>query len=574
MRIIDRAREALSVLTRPSEKALTPSQHYGPENGRNSGPYLFNGGKFPGAIKSLTGTFDLDHEALRNRSRLARWDSTQAEALVGRLVDNIIGTGLSVQSAPIWELIEPKADLTDIATTDRRHKVKRDIEVRHNLYQNSTEPDATGCLSGYNLQAFEANSLFWDGEVFKVSRYSSDPGRMSPLYHQFYLPEQVCNPGSAEIAAAKARGNRVCEGIELTTEGREVAIFITEDPIRPIATIRIPFFDETPGVQNPRRFVSHPKITDKPGQVRGVPLLSNVLHQLSKITDAEVAELEAMVINALFATWVRPSDKAPSGPPGGMGKSSVGQTPTANRSSRTDEEGNTTFLKPGVMFPKLKAGESLESFDTKRPNLNVVNFNDMIMTGIASSKGMSVEMLQIKYNTAFVAARAATQATWVKFEMWRDLIDVQSIGQSFRSWFIEEVNARRIKAPGFGKSPVLTEAWLNHKLLGASMPVLNPVQEVQALELRTKLGHTTGEVEAMKFNGSDFTDNVARQKVENGDLAVARAPIDAQKGAQLALPMGGDAQNAPSADPSSPNYEPKMDPNSDSFDPNYDPEAA
>lgn len=575
MGIFDRLRTALHVATAPtlSPMSMTPSEHYGSDNGRSSGGFLLNGGKYPGALSTLTGHHHLDYDALRNRSRMAKWDSTQAEAIVGRLVDNIIGTGLSIQAAPIWELIEPKADQSDSEISERRHKAKRDIEVRHNLYLNSTEPDATGTRSGYNLQKFEAEALFWDGELFKVSRYSADPGRMSPLYHQYYSPEQVCNPGSVDIAAAKARGNTVHCGIELTKDGREVAIFVTEDPMKPVATIRIPFFDETPGVKNPRRFVSHPKLTDKPGQVRGVPLLANVLHQLTKITDAEVAEIEAMVLNALYAVWLKPSDKAPSGPPQGMGKASVGGSTNPGQSTRTDESGNTTFLKPGIMFPRIKAGESLESFDTKRPNLNVVAFNDMIMTGIAASKGLSVEMMKLQYNTSFVAARAAVQATWVKVEMWRDQIDVQSIGQDYRSWFIEEVNARRIKAPGFGKSPVLTEAWLNHKLLGASMPVLNPVQEVSAIKMRTELGHTTGEREAMVFNGSDYTENVARQKVENYELAEARAPLDAPKPAQLALPFDNSQDNKPSADPKSPNYEPKMDPNSPEFDPNYDPEV-
>jgi capsid protein len=575
------------------EQAVSPREYYGPENGwGSSGPSIFGGQKSPGALGGIYGQIaGLDYQALRNRSRMAKWESTEAEGIVGRLVDNIIGTGLSVQATPIWELLEPKAkkkpapdpadpdETVEDQDSDRRHAIKRDIEIRHNLYLNSTEPDATGTRSGYNLQAFEAETLFWDGEVFKVFRYSGDPNRMSPLYFQFYLADQVCQPGASEQAAAKARGNTICEGIEITSEGREIAIYVTEDPLlKPMAYIRIPFWSD----DGKRRFVAHPKITDKPGQVRGVPLLANVLHELTKITDGKVAELEAMVLNALFAVWKKPSDKAPTGAaPGGIGRPTLNQSPSVGAPIRVDNSGNTQFLRPGVMFPNLRAGETLESFDTKRPNINVTEFMDRIMTNVAASKGLSFEMYQIKYNTSWVAARAAFQTAWVKILMWRDMIDTQTVGPEYRQWFTEEVAARRIKAPGFGKSPLLTEAWLSHKLLGASMPVLNPVQEVLAIEKRMELGHTTGEAEAMIYNNSDFTENVARQKVENEDLAEARAPLMVATGdtnAAPGAPVQGalDFGDAPEQgkDPTAPGYQPKMDPNSDQYDENYTPEAA
>ena len=527
MGILDRIK---SVFTTRQEKAMSSDQYYGPDLGSGGGFGTFSGSKFPGALSSPYTSFSgLDYATLRNRSRMAKWESTEAEGIIGRLVDNIIGTGLSIQSAPIWELIEPKADVEDETTVERRHKLKRDIEIRHNLYLNSNEPDATGTRSGYNLQAFEAETLFWDGEVFKVFRYSSDPGRMSPLYFQFYLADQVCNPGSSELAASKARGNKICDGIELSIEGREVAIYITEDPLHPVATIRIPFFSD----DGNRRFVAHPKITDKPGQVRGTPLLANVLHELTKITDGKIAELEALVLNALFAVWKRPSDKAPTGmAPGGIGRP-TGSNPNPGASVRVDDSGRTSFLRPGVMFPNLKAGESLESFDTKRPNLNVTAFMDQIMTGIASSKGLSVEMLSLKFNTAYTAARAAMLQTWVKIEMWRDTIDSQSIGLEYQQWLTEEVAARRVKCPGFGETPLLTQAWLNHTLLGSSMPSIDPMKEANAVQLRLKMGHTTGEREAMRYNGTDFTENAARQKVENVELAEARAPLDKKEAAPV-----------------------------------------
>jgi len=66
------------------------------------------GNKFTNALNYPSG-WDLDHEVLRQRSRIAYWDSVQAGALIGRLADNTINTGLKLESAPVWEICDPNA---------------------------------------------------------------------------------------------------------------------------------------------------------------------------------------------------------------------------------------------------------------------------------------------------------------------------------------------------------------------------------------------------------------------------------------------------------------------------------
>lgn len=564
MKLTDRIKGAVAGFSEP--KATTSTDYYGPDGNRVNSRMTITGAKFQGGM-SNSGHYDstayLDHDALRNRSRLAHWETPQARSLTGRKTDNAVGAGLSLQASPIWELLEPKATDNE-EDLKRRHKWKRDTELRFHLWANSHESDATGRNSFYWLQYFELMNRDRDGETFIVLKYSGNPNRMSPLSLQFYLPEQVVNPGSVEINAAKARGNKVECGIELTMSGEEVAIFVCEDPMKPAQIVRIPFFGDTG-----RRFVIHTALIDSVGRIRGIPSIAPYVHELQKITDASVSELEAMVVNAMFA--VQHLTEAGS---------SKGDNPAAalakrrQNSGAQDDQGKGISNFPGLLLNPA-AGNKLESFDTKRPNLNVSEFIRNVFKQVAAAEGVGIAVTEMEHNASYSAARGALLQFWTKIEIIRDQGASQFWNLIYEAWFREEVSARRIQAKGFGKSPLLTASWLNCFWLGSSMPSINPLPEVQAVKMRQELGHTTGQREAMKYNGSDFTENVAIQGTENEGLAKARAPIDAAKNGQLPLDFSTPEPNTkPSADPSSPNYEPKIDPAAPEYDPNYTSEAS
>jgi capsid protein len=88
----------------------------------------------------------------------------------------------------------------------------------------------------------------------------------------------------------------------------------------------------------------------------------------------------------------------------------------------------------------------------------------------------------------------------------------------YAAWFAEEVAAGSISAPGFGETPTLSRAWLNSDWLGSSKPSIDPQKEANAADVRIAAGLTTRTREAKIYNGSEFTDNVGRLKIENAAL--------------------------------------------------------
>jgi lambda family phage portal protein len=504
----DRVRLAAGALS-GRVTALTPGWNY--RGGTKSG-MLFDGSKFRGAL-SYPSAFDFDTELLRNRSRKAYWDTPQASAIIGRLAENVLGTGLSLECTPLWDLAGAQGK-----TDQQKHDMAREIELRFHLYLQSHELDATGRQNGYEIQSYEFINRMRDGETIAVLRYSDDSRRMSPLSIQFILPEQVCDPtDGAMVAAVKARGNRLVEGFEVDKVGREVAVFIQDAETR--AFTRIPFYGSS------RRFVLHPIVADTLGAIRGTPLLANVLHELQKITDGTVAELEAMVINAVIAVWVKPSPDAPASKAfRGVEKRTTAEsttpTPAIDEGPKT-----TTFDKPGLIVQSLKAGEEVQSFDTKRPSTNFATFVREITKTISASKSIPIEVLEESFNQNYSASRAALLLFWNAVERWREVEASQFLGPIYEAWFAEEVRLNNIKATNFNDSPIIRRAWLNCAWIGDRLPSLDPKKEAAADDLRIAQGSTTRERNALDYNGSDFMENVRRLKVENEALADANASM-------------------------------------------------
>jgi lambda family phage portal protein len=467
---------------------------------------------------------------LRRRSRIAWKESVQARELLQSLVDNVIGSGLKLESAPKWELIQPGLEIASEALDAQRRRWTRETQIRFDLYMSSKDPDITGRKNGYQLQRLFFLNYLRDGEVFVLFRYSPDPRRLSPLTVQFIGPDQILNPkDTAMYEAAEARGNRIVEGIELDDDNNEVAFFIFDEKAG--TSTRVSKY----GPKSRRIFMAHALIQENIGQVRGTPILSSIVHELQKITDMDVAELEAAVINAMYATWVKPGpEKRGTDITRGL------QIPTTSAFSasapdprgadpRIEPPQTGLAIQPGMHVGRLGPSEEIVSFDTKRPNTNQGVFKDHIMKAVAASTRQPLEVVEMKFTSSYSAAKAAFSLAWASVETWVKSVAADLMDPWYEQWFTEDVRRKEIKIEGLGgawdSSPVLRRAWLYAGWIGVPMPTMEPLKEAQADDMRIKSGLLTRERAAREFNGSDYYENTRRLKVENDELAEANASL-------------------------------------------------
>lgn len=476
---------------------------------------IFDGEKFRGALRAAYPSgYELDYATIRGYSRAARWDSAQARAILRRLVDNVIGTGMSAFCAPVWDQIG------STLSQEQKVAVARLITQQFALYMQSHEPDATRRMTGYELQAFEFLNELGDGEAILIIRYSGLASRMSPVNLQFIDPDQVRTPPEKAFqAGADAAGNYLVDGFEVDAYGGEVAIHV-QDP-RSVA----PKYTRVP-VTGPsgRRFVLHPGNYELVGQVRGVSILAPIVHDLQKITDYGLAEIESAVINAVIAGYEVAGD---SGKTSGF-KPGVILAADASRVAASGEHGVPTakINKPGIWINRLSKGGDIKSFDTKRPNVNYGEFVKAVMRSLAAALSIPIEVLEMAFNANYSASRASLILFWQRVENWRESLVSQFLQPWYDAWFTEQVRMRRFEAPGWeGNDPTVRAAWLNVNWIGISMPSIDPTKDADADDKRIAQGSTTREQVAMKYNGSNFEENATKLKRENDQLAEANKSV-------------------------------------------------
>lgn len=504
-----RIRDALSVLT----KGRSVMASWGWRSGVSSSSGGFDGAKFRGALRSLypSGS-DLDAEALRAQSRSAYWDSSQARAAVRRIGDSVVGTGLTLRSTPLWMLIGSTLD------DEGQRKLADEIDERFRLWADSHEPDATGRRNLAEMQSFIFDNELRDGDLPIVLRYSGDSSRLSPLNLQVLDADQLDmrvttygTPDKAGLSvAAAARGNILKDGLEMTMAGELVAIYVL-NPARPYdKPTRVPASGPSG-----RRFVLLPSILDLPGQVRGVGPLAPIVHELQKITDYTVAEIEAAVQNATIAGMIEPGaeNDTRTDVQKSLGVSARNLSSTATAAGTTEAR----IDKPGLWVGTLKAGEKLASFDTKRPNVNFGTFVQTVTKSLSASLSLPVEVLEMAFSANYSASRASLILFWNTVERWRAHVVSQFLQPIYEAWLREEVSSGRLpilRATGFGTDPVQTRAWMQSEWIGDPMPSIDPVKDADAADKRIAQGATTRERNALEFNKSDFYENAARQKRE------------------------------------------------------------
>jgi lambda family phage portal protein len=453
--------------------------------------------------------YGLSYLRLRRESRRL-YSSSEARAIINRLANNVINKGLTLEASPLFNLL-------NIQNSQDQKKWSQETEDRWKLWSISDTTDVSQRDNFQQMQKIAYESLLRDGEFFVILRYSTNKELLNPLQIQQINPDQIFTPLDIKTSEEVAKkGHRIIDGIEIDKNDVEIAYYVFDYATR--KSKRIPRI----GPRSKRAFVIHGYTTIYPGQLRGIPILTPVIQELKKLSDYTVAEIMAAVINASIVAWVEPSDTNNSSKPlGGVKIRSEEAVTSQSDEKLVNPPSDGLFSKPGLVMQNLKAGEKINSYDTKRPNLNFDTFVTSVKKNISSSLGIPIEVLDLIFGSNFSASRASLILFWNVVEYWRSEMSYMFLNKIYKEWFTGEVQAQRIKAPGFFDSLTTKQAWLNSSWVGISKPSIDPMKESRAVNQRIKDGLTTRERAAREYNGSSFDENVERLKGENESLTNA-----------------------------------------------------
>lgn len=429
---------------------------------------------------------------LRDRSRAATRNDGYAKGAIEKLVSNIIGTG-----------IKPLSQAPDPAVREAIHRA---------WLQWTDESDADGLLDFYGQQTQAVRAWLEGGDSFvRLRPRLPEDGLTVPLQLQVLEPE-LCPHTHFSLAP------RVRAGIEFTAIGRRVAYYF--HPTRP----ELDDYDASQLRRVPADNVVHLYDPVRPGQLRGLPILTQALialHELSKYSDAVL--MRQQVANLFVGFITRPNTS---------GDVEAVHPLTGQALSTADDGQPMLGLEPGI-FQELGVGEDVKFSDPPDAN-GYADFMRQKLYEVAAATGVPYEVLtgdMSKVNDRTV--RVILHEFRRRVQAWQHQVVVFQLCRTvWRAWMDRAYLAGSLPLPA---DYILDrEPWLAVKWIPQGWPYLHPLQDVQAAKEAMRSGLTSRSAQTA-------------ERGEDAEVIDAEQAADNERADGLGLRYDSDGRTAPAA---------------------------
>lgn len=430
-------------------------------------------------------------QTLRERSRDLYMGVPIATGALKTMRTNVVGLGLTLKS---------RVDFEYLGLTEKQaQELENNIEREFALWANDETCDLERVDNFGELQQLAFLNWLMSGDVIALLPTTKRKNIPYDLRVQLIEADRLCTP-NAHLSNPLFSG-----GVETNKQGEVVAYHVLNHhplsrDIREVDEwVRVKAFGEKTG----RRNVIHIMNRERIGQRRGVPMLAPVietLKQLGRYTDAEIV---AAVVSGMFAVFIERKDNSDGMPIG----EAVDEAEQVSTNPDDIEIGNGSIID-------LNEGEEAKAVSPGRPNSNFDGFVTAISRQIGAALEIPYEVLLKNFTSSYSASRGALLEFWKSIRMYRNWLARDFCQPIYEEWFAEAVAKGRIKAPGFFSDYAIRKAYTAAEWNGPAQGLLNPVQEVQAAELRVQSGFSTRAREAQEMTGTDFYKNVKQRKRE------------------------------------------------------------
>lgn len=446
--------------------------------------FRFDGEKNLGEIGPIK-SYVLDYEALRLRAWQSYLESEITQTIVNKFITWTIGKGLKLQAEPDTNVLESEGyPLSD------PEKFSNLVESRFAVYAKSTYCDYSGMNNLHHISRKVLLNAQVGGDVLVLLRYYN-----GTINVQLIDATHVVSPlgyGTEWFPKYLENGNRITNGIEIDPDGKHIAFHVRK-PGLTFETQRIPARSKT-GLQTAFLVYGMEYRIDN---VRGIPIVSTVLESLKKLERYKEATLGSaeerqkivlQVVHQLNAIGESPFTKQ-------LAKAHDFDAP-GNDNLPADINGrelaNTVAATTNKSTYNMAPGSELKALESKN-ELYFKEFYDTHYDVICSCLGMPPDVARSKYDSNFSASRAALKDWEHSLNVNRDNFKNQFLGKVYSLWLHVEILNNKIPAPGYieaflKKNWMVIDAYCNARFVGAAVPHIDPLKEVQAE--RAKLGDT------------------------------------------------------------------------------------
>lgn len=438
-------------------------------------------------------------ETLRARSRACVRNNLAAAGAIQTLVDNVIGQGLRVR---------PTVDRTFLGLSEEQSDdLKRAMSREMYTWGHSEECDLEALNNFVGLQQLAFRSAMESGDCLTLLPFFSRG--LTPYRTRVQLVEsdRVSNPPRIPINVRS-----LIAGVELDANGAP-AFYHVQSTHPGDANFQLgmsaPYWDRVRAwsADRSRRNAWLVYRTLRIGQSRGVPYLATALEPLKQLERYGDAELMAAVVGGMFTVFVKSGT--------GEGGVPVAAMPFEDNTGNlvSGKTASDLYLDYGLIAD-LGQDESIEVANPGRPNRAYGEFVRSIMEQIGSGLGIPFELLIKHFTSSYSASRGALLEAWKFFDYMRDWFVKNFCQPIYETIMAEAVALGRLNLPGFFESYDIRKAYLKAEWIGPTMGLMNPVQEVEAAQMRVNMEISTLDRETMQLTGQDWYEIHAQRKRE------------------------------------------------------------
>lgn len=473
----------------------------------------FDGEQEPGALNSGV-IYDVDYYTLAARAYTLVTINEFARIMVLRLTEFVVGTGLRLHPNPLRNLLNRLFNVTipeDFA---------KNIQELWSLIESDKNISITKDQTIHSMAKTGFYNGLIAGDILIVKRIKNG-----------CLEYQLINGTSVRSSKAISENkNKIIDGVEIDESEKPLGYYVVDkDGKEQYIKAR----------DSKGRLIAWllPCGIKKMNSPRSYSIIGAIMQKLHKIGQYSNSEVMAAETNAKFAAWIE-QDKESSGVnpmkniPGidrilqnqGI-KISDGEE-TQNGTIQQKFKDSLRRIASGL-FIHMPKGQKLNSFDTKRPNVNFTGFLDGSMKYNTASIGVPFEVALMQFSNNFSASRAALKMFEVILQNNRHFTIVDYFYQPIYEQFFElECLKGNIQAPKYlelkNDDGYLDNAYTKAKFVGVKIPHIDEVKEVNAVLAKLKGGLTTFE-QALEDLGitSDFDSIIERRKIEEEKIRKA-----------------------------------------------------
>ncbi len=456
-----------------------------------------------------------DLAELRGRSRDLDRNNPLARGGITTKVRGVVGEGLKLRSVLDQKIL----GLTPEQAIEKQYQIEREWAIFE------AECDFVGLSHFRDMQRIIYRSARVSGDIGIARRYRKLPWQVYGTKLVLIEADRISNPNRG------ADSEKMQAGVELDASGRAVAVHVSnkhpgDRAYKALKWSRIPLTGTMSGM---RQFILAVDV-ERPGQVRGVPIMAPVEEALKKLGDYHDAELKAAINDAyLFATEELPTEVDEEGNP-----------IVVRADGETDDAGELTI--EDLTITTLANGAKLNVKKPERPNTAFDGFVMAFCRYVGAALDLPYEVLVQQFGQSFSASRGALEIAFKGFLVDRAWL-IRTVIEHVREWqFTEMVASGRFDAPGFFTDPIKRQAWLDCEWIGPTRIQIDPGKEAKADETDINMGVKTRQQVMTERTGGDFDTKSAQWLSEQKALGQASASQSVAQNTDT-QPQNGNSEN-------------------------------